>query len=200
MTNALAFFTHSVSLLFHLSFGLVYVLQPDTYLNPPRLSDPCGFLSFSYLFDTQTPDFAVEYLRDTLIPLVFIKLAGLYMVALAALIYYDTFVVCRFQNSGNLAIVHLTHTMICMAGFRNHWADVDSIWPMFMFHLFLTLGLLKLKRVKVYDLSSDDEDYDEDDDDDEEFTPETSWSVDEDYQEDEDEEEEGPTDQDSEDV
>ena len=92
---------------------------------------------------------------------------------------------------------HLYYTVICIGGFRNHWADVDTIWPLFVFHLFLALGMLKLKRVKVYDLSSEEEEEESTDQDDSDFIPpqgNESWSVDEDYyenQEEENQDEEG---------
>jgi len=198
MTNALAFFTHAVSLIFHLSFGMVYLFQPNTYLNPPRLADPCGVLSLPYLFQNQTPDFEVEFIQDTLIPLIFLKLAGIYMITLAGILYYEAFVSCKFRHSASFAMFHLYYTVICIGGFRNHWADVDTIWPLFVFHLFLALGMLKLKRVKVYDLSSEEEEEEEStDQDDSDFIPpqgNESWSVDEDYyenQEEENQDEEG---------
>jgi len=153
MISAFVFTTSMLSIMFHIFMGIMYFSQFTLNGNaqyPATILDPCGFLSLGYFFSNSAPSLSSYLAPFTLtFTLLYLRTIGLCMLSLGLFLYYETLFMLQFKSVTRYGLLHFVYMLICVGGFRNHWTDVDNLWPWFIFHFFLCLSLLKLKRAKV---------------------------------------------------
>jgi hypothetical protein len=154
MISAFLFVVSIFSITFHISMGMAYFSQFALNGNahePATALDPCGFTSLGYFFSTSTPALHT-YITNPLV-LTYLRTIGFAMISLGIMFYYETLFLLRFKSTNHFGLLHFFYMRLCVGGFRNRWADVDYLWPWFLFHLFLSLCLLKFKRIEIYSIT-----------------------------------------------